>query len=258
MKEVYMTGNTLTTNPITGTNAYAHGAYGTPQPGFWGNTGGIGAPTPFGVGTPAFQPQVLNPISQSNPFTPPMIPQPAFIGQPTTPWQAAFVPTPQVGLQGVLQTILQTTPPQVVNTILQTTPPQVLPYVLNALACQQACQQVLAQNPHAVLGIHPQPFPGYATTTQGPTGFGAIGGFGYNTIPFVAGYQPQTVGGFGYNPIPFVAGYQPQTVPQLMQQGALVGYTPGMQAWVPTTALQTGFGQVQPQQPWFATTYGTW
>ncbi len=47
-----MTGNTLTTNPITGTNAYAHGAYGTPQQGFWGNTGGIGGNTPFGVGTP--------------------------------------------------------------------------------------------------------------------------------------------------------------------------------------------------------------
>src|SRR6266849_6077858 len=96
-----MTGNTLTTNPITGTNAYANGAYGTPQQGFWGNTVGIGGTTPFGFGTPAFQPQVVNPI-------------------------------------------------------LQTTPPQVLPYILNALACQQVCQQVVAQNPQAVLGIHPQ------------------------------------------------------------------------------------------------------
>jgi len=43
-----------------------------------------------------------------------------------------------------------------------------------------------------------------------------------------------------------------------MQQGAGVGYTPGMQTWVPTAAFQTGFGQVLPQQPWFNATYGTW
>jgi len=244
-----MTGNTLTTNPITGTNAYANGAYGTPQQGFWGNTGGIGGSTPFGFGTQAFQPQVTNPINTLNPFTPQMVQQPGFVGQ-TTPWQTGFT-TQQYGLQGAAQTILQntppqvlnsilqTTPPQVVNTILQTTPPQVLPYILNALACQQACQQVLAQNPQAVLGIQAQmtgqPFVGFGTTNQGQIGFTPIGGVGYTTIPTVGGYQAQ-----------------------MGQPGACVGCTPGTQQWVPTAGFQGGFGQVVPQQPWFNTTYGTW
>jgi hypothetical protein len=275
-----MTGNTLTTNPLTGTNAYVNGAYGTPPQGFWGNTVGIAGPTPFGFATPAFQPQVVNPINTLypinpmnplnpmntlNPFTSPMVQQPGFVAQ-TTPWQTGFT-TPQYGLQGtvpailpttpqhvlntilqttppqVLNAILQTTPPQVVNTILQTTPPQVLPYILNALACQQACQQVLAQNPQAVLGIHPQtitqPFLGYGTTNQGQFGFSPIGGFGYTTTPIVGGLQPMTV-------------------PQLMPAAACVGCAPGMQQWVPTAAFQGGFGQVVPQQPWFNTTYGTW
>jgi hypothetical protein len=259
-----MTGNTLT-NPITGTNAYANGAYGTPQQGFWGNTGGIGGTTPFGFGTQAFQPQVTNPINTLNPintvnpfntlnpFTTQMVQQPGFIGQ-TTPWQTGFT-TPQYGLQSpvqtilqntspqVLNTILQTTPPQVVNTILQTTPPQVLPYILNALACQQACQQVLAQSPQALQGIQSQmttqQFPGYGTTNQGQLGFGTIGGFGQSTVPFGGGYLPQVN-------------------PQWMQAGNCVGCTPGMQQWTPTTTFQGGFGQVVPQQPWFNTTYGTW
>ena len=266
-----MTGNTLTTNPISGTNAYANGAYGTSQPGFWGNTSGIGGSTPFGFGTQAFQPQVMNPINTINPFNPvnamnpfsaTMTPQSGFVGQTTTPWQAGYVSTPAFGLQATLQSvlqstpqavlntilqttppqvvnaILQTTPPQVVNTILQTTPPQVLPYILNALACQQVCQQVLAQTPQAVQGIHPQtitqPFLGYGTTNQGQLGFGPIG---YNTIPFVGGYASQVL--------------------PLAQQGC-VGCTPGMQQWTPTAAFQTGFNQTVPQQPWFNTTYGTW
>jgi hypothetical protein len=228
-----MTGNTLTTNPITGTNAYANGAYGTTPQGFWGNTNGIVGGTPYGFNPQAFQPQVMNPIGQVNPFTPQMIQQPGFFGQ-TTPWQTGIGSNLPFGLQGTLQTVLQTTPPQVVNTILQTTPPQVLPYILNALACQQACQQVLAQNPQAVLGIHPQtitqPFLGYGSTNQGMIGFGGIGA---NTVPFVGGYQP------------------------LAQQGC-VGCAPGMQQWNPTAAFQGGFGQVVPQQPWFNTTYGTW
>jgi hypothetical protein len=94
-----------------------------------------------------------------------------------------------------------------------------------------------------VLGIHPQtitqPFLGFGATNQGQFGFGAISGLGSNTIPFVAGFQPQTV-------------------PQLMQSGACVGCPPGMQQLVPTTTFQGGFGQVLPQQPWFNTTYGTW
>lgn len=253
-----MTGNTLTTNPITGTNAYANGAYGTPQQAFWGNTGGIGGSTPFGFGTQAFQPQVTTPINTLNPFTASMIQQPSFVGQ-TTPWQTGFN-TQQYGLQGTVQTILQntppqvlnsilqTTPPQVVNTILQTTPPQVLPYILNALACQQACQQVLAQNQQSVMGVQPQmttqPFLGYGMTNQGQIGFTPSGGFGYNQNPFVG----------GYNQNPFVGSYQPQA----MQSGACVGCAPGTQQWVPNTAFQGGFGQVVPQQPWFNTTYGTW
>jgi len=259
-----MTGNTLTTNPISGTNAYANGAYGASQPGFWGNTGGVGGSTPFGFGTTAYQPQVMNPINMVNPFnqvtpfTPQIIQQPGFVAQTTTPWQTGYVSNPSFGFQGmqqgglqgtlqsglqgttqqVLNTILQTTPAQVVNTILQTTPPQVLPYILNALACQQACQQVLAQNPQAVQGINPQtitqPFLGYGTTNQGQIGFGPVG---YNTVPFVGGYASQAL--------------------PLMQQSC-VGCQPGMQQWTPTAAFQNGFNQVLPQQPWFNTTYGTW
>jgi len=232
-----MTGNTLTTNPITGTNAYANGAYGTTPQGFWGNTTGLVGGTPFGFTTPAFQPQGMNPVGTVNPFTPTMIGQTGTFGQ-TTPWQTGIVSNLPFGLQGTLQTVLQTTPPQVVNTILQTTPPQVLPYILNALACQQVCQQVLTQNPQAILGINPQaitqpfvqPFPGYGTTNQGTIGFGGIG---YNTTPFVGGF------------------------PTMATQGC-VGCTPGMQQWNPNVAFQGGFGQVVPQQPWFNTTYGTW
>jgi hypothetical protein len=279
-----MTGNTLTTNPITGTNAYANGAYGTPQQGFWGNTVGIAGTTPFGFGTQAFQPQVanpinalnpintlnpinaLNPINTLNPFTSQMVQQPGFVTQ-TTPWQTGFT-TPQYGLQGtvqailqttpqhVLNTILQTTPPQVVNTILQTTPPQVLPYILNALACQQVCQQVLQQNPQTIQAIAQQginqPLFGYGTTSQGQYGFGGtIGGQGFNTVPFVNSYQGQTV------PQQFLQG---QTVPQQFLQGQnCAGCAPGMQQWVPNSVgFQGSFGQVVPQQPWFNTTYGTW
>jgi hypothetical protein len=238
-----MTGNTLTMNPNTGTNAYVNGTYGTTPQGFWGNVSGFGGNTPFGFGTQAFQPTV--PINTMNPFTSQMIQQPGFIGQATTPWQAGFINsqfgTPQVGYQGILNSALQTTPPQVLNTILQTTPPQVLPYILNALACQQTCQQVLAQNPHAVLGINPltitQPFLASYATNQGQFGFGGnIGGFGINTTPFVG-----------------------TTLPQLLQQGSCAGCVPGMQQWgLPTVGFQGGFGQVVPQQPWFNNTYGTW
>ena len=74
-----------------------------------------------------------------------------------------------------------------VNTILQTCPPQVLPYILNALACQQACQQVLEQNPQSVLGINPQaithPFAG--TAIPSPIGFG------FHRTPFAGGSSPR-------------------------------------------------------------------
>jgi len=230
-----MTGNTLTTNPITGTNAYTNGAFGTTPQGFWGSTGSISGITPYGFNTSAFQPQGMNPIYTQNPYTTPMIQTTGFVGQ-TTPWQNGIVTNLPFGLQNTLQSVLQTTPPQVVNTILQTTPPQVLPYILNALACQQACQQVLAQNPQAVLGVLPQtitqPFFGYGTTNQGTIGFGTPG---YNTIPFVGGFQSLPV----------------------MQQGC-VGCTPGTQQWNPAAAFQGGFGQVVPQQPWLNTVYGTW
>jgi len=272
-----MTGNTLTMNPITGTNAYANGAYGTPQPGFWGNVGGFGGNTPSVFGTQAFQPQV--PMNQLNPFTSQLIQQqPGFVGQQgfssqqgfgglqgfggqtTSPWQTGYN-NPQVTSQVILNAALQTTPPQVLNTILQTTPPQVLPYILNALACQQVCQQVLAQNPQAVQGINPQalqginpqalqginpqwinqPAFGYGTTNQGQYGFGG------------------NIGGLGFNTTPFVGGYQGQTVPQFQQAGNCVGCAPGMQQWTPSAVgFQGGFGQVQPQQPWSNTTYGTW
>src|SRR5947209_20076474 len=103
-----MTGNTLTTNPITGTNAYAHGAYGTPQQGFWGNTGGFGGNTPFGFGTQGYQPQVMNPINTIGGFTPQFVPQtiqqpgfggqliqqPGLVGQPTSLWQTGLINHP--------------------------------------------------------------------------------------------------------------------------------------------------------------------
>ena len=66
-----MTGNTLTLNPMTGTNAYANGAYGTTQPGFWGSS--FGGNTPPVFGTQAFQTQV--PMNQLNPFTSSLIQQ---------------------------------------------------------------------------------------------------------------------------------------------------------------------------------------
>src|SRR4051794_39968901 len=143
-----MTGNTLTQNPITGTNAYANSAYGTPQQGFWGNAGG------YGFTTPQFQ-QVPNLFTQqygtANPLFTPMM-QTGIVGQPVNQWQTGFGTTPHFGFQAiqspvlqpppqkVLNTILQTTPQQVLNPILQPPPPQVLPFILNALACQQACQ----------------------------------------------------------------------------------------------------------------------
>src|SRR5712691_2421020 len=160
-----MTGNTQTLNPMTGTNAYANGAYGTTQPGFWGSS--FGGNTPSVFGTQAFQTQV--PMNQLNPFTSPLIQQqPGLFGQPTLQWQTGFnnplatsqwqtgSNSPQIISQAILNAALQNTPPQVINTILQTTPPHVLPYILNALACQQVCQQVLAQNPQAIQSINPQ------------------------------------------------------------------------------------------------------
>jgi hypothetical protein len=225
-----MTGNTLTQNPITGATPYTNSVYGTPHQGFWGNVGGYGVTTPYGFNTPLFQTQVPTLFNQQygtlNPlFTGQNFQQPGMFSQPTNQWQTGFTTIPQMGFQGIQSPILQTTPPQVLNTILQTTPPQVLPFILNALACQQACQQVLAQNPQAVQGINPQ----------------AI------TQPFVGQVG---ITGFGVNPL---VGYVPQ-----LQQGACVGCQPGTQQWGNTIGLQGGFGQFQPQQPWFATTYGTW
>jgi len=247
-----MTGNTLTLNPMTGTNAYANGAYGTSQPWFWGSSFGGNTPTVFG--TQAFQTQV--PMNQLNPFTTPLIQQqPTLFGQPTSQWQTGFN-NPQITTQAILNAALQTTPPQVINTVLQTTPPQVLPYILNALACQQVCQQVLQQNPQAIQTIAQQginqPLFGYGTTSQGQYGFGGtIGGVGFNQVPFVNSYQGQTV------PQQFLQG---QTVPQQFLQGQnCAGCAPGMQQWAPNSlGFQGGFGQVVPQQPWFNTTYGTW
>jgi len=255
-----MTGNTVTLNPMTGTNAYANGAYGTTQPGFWGSS------TPTVFGTQAFQTQV--PMNQLNPFTSSLIQQqPGLFGQPTQQWQTGFN-SPQIASQAILNAALQTTspqvinaalqntPPQVINTVLQTTPPQVLPYILNALACQQVCQQVLQQNPQAIQTIAQQginqPLFGYGTTSQGQYGFGGtIGGVGFNQVPFVNSYQGQTV------PQQFLQG---QTVPQQFLQGQnCAGCAPGMQQWVPNSVgFQGSFGQVVPQQPWFNTTYGTW
>jgi len=266
-----MTGNTQTLNPMTGTNAYANGAYGTTQPGFWGSS------TPTVFGTQAFQTQV--PMNQLNPFTSSLIQQqPGLFGQPTQQWQTGFgqpslqwqtgFNSPQIASQAILNAALQTTspqvinaalqntPPQVINTVLQTTPPQVLPYILNALACQQVCQQVLQQNPQAIQTIAQQginqPLFGYGTTSQGQYGFGGtIGGVGFNQVPFVNSYQGQTV------PQQFLQG---QTVPQQFLQGQnCAGCAPGMQQWAPNSVgFQGSFGQVVPQQPWFNTTYGTW
>jgi hypothetical protein len=245
-----MTGNTLTLNPIAGTNAYANSAYGTPQQGFWGNTGGIGTSIPFGYATQPFQTQVPGLLNQQvhglfnqqqvpGLFSPygmlaaQTIQQPGVYGVPMNTWQGGFG-AQQFGFQGIQNAILQTTPPQVLNTILQTTPPQVLPFILNALACQQACQQVLQQNPQAVQGINPQaitqPFFATMQTPQVPYGIGA---FGVAQTPYV-GVQPQWL------------------------QSSCVGCTPGQQQWGSTIGFQGGFGQFQPQQPWFNTTYGTW
>jgi hypothetical protein len=259
-----MTGNTLTLNPITGTNAYANGAYGSTQPGFWGSS--FGGNTPSVFGTQAFQTQV--PMNLLNPFTSSLIQQqPGFVGQPTSLWQTGFnnplvtsqwqtgFNNPQITAQAILNAALQTTPTPVINTILQTTPPQVLPYILNALACQQVCQQVVAQNPQAIQALNAQaftqslnaqginqPYFGYGMTNQGQYGFGG------------------TIGGFGVNTVPYVGVYQGQTVPQFLQgQGSCAGCAPGMQQWVPNTVgFQGSFGQIVPQQPWFNTTYGTW
>jgi len=270
-----MTGNTLTQNPITGTNAYANNAYGTPQQGFWGNTGGFGTNTPFGYGAQTFQQQVpglfgqqqipglfgqqqvpglfgqQQVLGQFNPYLTQMgqtTQQPGMYAQPVNTWQGGFInpqygfQTPQYGLQtqqygvqGIQNAILQTTPPQVLNTILQTTPPQVLPFILNALACQQACQQVLQQNPQAIQGVNPQaitqPFFGTMQGSQVPFG---VGGLGVTQTP-TFGVQPQWL------------------------QGSCVGCTPGQQQqWGSTIGFQGGIGQFQPQQPWFNTTYGTW
>jgi len=255
-----MTGTTPTMNPMTGLNAYANGGYNQqPFQGFWGS--GFGGNTPFGFGTQAYQPGVTNPISNfsqqyTQPFTPQFTPQsiqqPGIsgqqfggFGQQTGQWQTGI---PQMALQSVLNTVLQTTPPQIVNTILQTTPPQVLPYVLDALACQQTCQQVLAQNPQVVQGINPQ----------------AI------VHPLLSSFQGQGqmgFGGIGAGRTPFGGGFQAQGLPQYLQQ-ACVGCAPGQQQWQPNAGFQGqqggfqgqqgGFGQFTPQQPWLNTTYGTW
>jgi hypothetical protein len=128
-----MTGNTQTLNPMTGTNAYANGAYGTTQPGFWGSS------TPTVFGTQAFQTQV--PMNQLNPFTSSLIQQqPGLFGQPTQQWQTGFgqpslqwqtgFNSPQIASQAILNAALQTTSPQVINAALQNTPPQVINTVL--------------------------------------------------------------------------------------------------------------------------------
>jgi hypothetical protein len=245
-----MTGNTLTLNPITGTNAFTNSAFGTPQQGFWGNVGGFGGNTPFGIGTPVFQTPVTTPINAYTPFVGQTIPQTGLINQPGFQWQGGFNTVPQVGFQavsttvpqGILNTvpqgILNTVPQGILNTILQTTPPQVLPFVLNALACQQACQQVLAQNPQAIHGINPQaitqPFLAAGMTNQG------LVGFGVNPV------------GFGVNSIPFVGGQ-----PQLLAQGVCAGCPSNLQPWGVNT-FQGGFGLTQPVQPWVNPTFGTW
>jgi hypothetical protein len=260
-----MTGNVLTTNPVTGTTAYANGAYGTPQQGFWGNTTGFGVNTPVNFGTPVYQQPTypINTIGTIGGFTSQFIPQtvqqqqPGFLGQTIGHQQG----TPQFAIQGILNsaqqiatqqalnTIQQTTPPQVLNTILQTTPPQVLPYILNALACQQVCQQVLAENPQLVQGTNPQaitqplfqqgstqPFFGSPLANQAQTVFGHTTGFGATT--------------------PFTTGYQAQWTP--FQQAACVGCAPTAGQWGQSTINRFGATQVVPQQAWFGTPYGTW
>lgn len=226
-----MTGNTLTMNPMTGPNALNTNPFGATPQGFWGNVSGFNTPfsTPSGFGTQAFQPQVtnpINPISSIPGFNPTAIQQPGVFGQ------VGSQTSPQVG-QAILAAVLQTTPPQVVNAILQTTPPQVLPYILNALACQQVCQQVLAQNPQALQALQAQ-------TIGQPFGQTAPGQTGFST--------------FGTNVTPFGGGFQPQGVPPFLQQGAGVGCAPGLQQLLPTSA----FGQAPQQQPWFSPTFGTW
>jgi len=254
-----MTGNVLTTNPVTGTTAYANGAYGTPQQGFWGNTTGFGVNTPANFGTPGYQNQgtlPINTIGTVGGFIPQTVQQPGFLGQTIGHPQGGFIGTPQFGIQatpqlgiqntsqfgiqGLLNSAQQTTPPQVLNTILQTTPPEVLPYILNALACQQVCQQVLAQNPQALQSINPQaitqPFFGSAQTNQAQGQFGNTAGFGVTT--------------------PFNTGYQTQMTP--FQQAACVGCGPNGAQWVPNATNRFGATQVVPQQTWFNTPYGTW
>jgi len=245
-----MTGNVLTTNPVTGTTAYANGAYGTPQQGFWGNTNGFGVNTPVQFGTPAYQ-QTGYPVNTigtiggfPTQFIPQQVQQPGFIGQTIGQTQGAFANnTQQFGIQSILNAALQTTPPQVLNTILQTTPPQVLPYILNALACQQVCQQVLAENPQAVQNIAQQgitqQFVGATQTNQGQGQFGTTGfGFGVQT-PFTTGYQAQT------NPF---------------QQAGCVGCAPNGAQWGTTAINRFGTTQMVPQQAWLNTNtpYGTW
>jgi hypothetical protein len=255
-----MTGNVLTTNPVTGTTAYANGAYGTPQQGFWGHTNGFGVSTPVQFGTPVYQQTTgypVNTIGTIGGFTTQFIPQavqqqqPSFLGQTIGQTQGGFInnTTQQFGIQGILNAALQTTPPQVLNTILQTTPPQVLPYILNALACQQVCQQVLAENPQAVQNIAQQaaqqvaqqqitqPFFGTTQTNQGQGQFGTTG-FGV-TNPFTAGYQAQT------NPF---------------QQAGCVGCGPNGAQWGTQAINRFGTTQVVPQQAWLntSTPYGTW
>lgn len=244
-----MTGNVLTTNPVTGTTAYANGAYGTPQQGAWGTTTGYGVTTPLNFGTPVYQQQPgtypINTIGTIGGFTSQFIPQtvqqPGFIGQTIGQGQGGFVTTPQFGVQALINAAQQTTPPQVLNTILQTTPPQVLPYILNALACQQACEQVLQQNPQAVLGINPQaitqPFFANTQANQAQALFGQTTGFGVSN--------------------PFATAFQAQATP--FQQAACVGCGPTGAQWVPTAATRFGTTQqVVPQQAWINTPYGTW
>jgi len=266
-----MTGNVLTTNPLTGATAYANGAYGTPQQGYWGNNTGFGVNTPVNFGTPVYQQQQtpgtypINTIGTIGGFATQFIPQtvqqqPSFLGQTIGHQQGGFITTtPQFGIQAAQQVAAQqaanqqaaiqslinsaqqTTPQQVLNTILQTTPPQVLPYILNALACQQACQQVLAENPQAVLSINPQtitqPFFGTQQTNQGQAQFGQTTGFGVAT--------------------PFTTGFQTQLTP--FQQAACVGCGPNGAQWVPTATNRFGTTQVVPQQQaWVNTPYGTW
>src|SRR5436309_8457815 len=98
----HMTGNVLTTNPVTGTTAYANGAYGIPQQGFWGNTTGFGVPTPVSYGTPTFQQQGAYPINTIGGFVPQTVQTPGFLGQTIGHTQGGFIGSPQFGIQGIL------------------------------------------------------------------------------------------------------------------------------------------------------------